>query len=725
MKIGRNDLCPCGSGRKYKQCCLLKESVKSLATINDGNEIHSGQIAKYTARRANKAIPPQNAVQDIVSLFGSGRYAEVEELAKTLVKEFPNWAPGWRALGGAMKIQGKGGLAELRQAVELDPGDAEGHNNLGTTLHDTNHLVEAKAHLCKAVALNPAYAEAHYNLGRLLKDTGELDAALESYRRSIKLKPGFVEAHHESGLVLQRQGRFDEALSCHQRAIELNPSHAYAHNAIGAILLNKGQIALAEASIQRALEINPDCAEAYNNLGQIFQDQFRLSDSVRSYRKAVQLKPDDATTYSNLLFNLNSIGELEIDAEMLFAEHCRFGELFEAPLREKWPQHSNSRIPERCLQVGIVSGDLRGHAVARVIMPTLANLSNYPQLSLHAYYNHFTEDAYTQRMREYFKHWHPISGLPDAAVAERIRADGIDILIDLSGHSAFNRLLTFARKPAPVQVSWTGYPGTTGLLAMDYYLADRLFLPHDQFANQFTEKIVYLPAMQTFMPLNAPLVNELPAWKNGYVTWGSFNRQNKISQSVIALWAKLLRVLPDSKMLLGGMSEGEKYSKLIEWFAQEGIAQDRLSFHGRSGMDQLHHQVDICLDTFPYSGSTTTLHALWMGVPTITLAGNTPVGRLGAAALGNVGLETFIVHNEKDFVQKGVSWASNLVALSEIRMGMRERFVKSPVGQPDLIAAGLERALRIMWQRWCAGLPAESFEVTQQELSKTTRETIK
>ncbi len=725
MKIGRNDLCPCGSGRKYKQCCLIKEADKGFVTIPDGNERSSGQVTKHAARQGSKDIPPQNVVQDIVSLFGSGRFTEVEELSKALVKEYPNWAPGWRALGGAMKNQGKDGLAELRQAVELDPNDAEGHNNLGTALHDIDQLVEAKTHLCKAIALNPAYAEAHYNLGRLLKNSGQLDAALESYRKSIKLKPGFVEAHHESGLVLQRMGRLDEALACYQRAIDLNPLHDATHNAIGAIQLEKGNVALAEASIQRALEINPDCAEAYANLGHMFQGQFRLADAIRCYRKAVQLKPNDAVTYSNLLFNLNNLGEHEIDAKMLFAEHCHFGELFEAPLIEKWPQHNNSRIPERCLQVGIVSGDLRGHAVARMMMPTLANLSNYPQLSLHAYYNNFVEDEYTQQLRAYFKHWHPILGMPDVALAEKIQADGIDILIDLSGHTAHNRLLTFARKPAPIQVSWMCYPGTTGLRAMDYYFAEKCFLPIDLFASQFTEKIVHLPAMSTFMPIGAPLVNALPAMSNGYVTWGSFNRQNKISRSVIALWAKLLRALPDSKILIGGMSEGENYGTLIEWFAQEGITHDRLSFYGRIGMDQMHHQVDICLDTFPYNGSTTTFHALWMGVPTLTLAGNTPVGRLGAAALGDVGLEAFIALNKEDFVDKGLYWSGEIGALSEIRMGLRERFVKSAVGQPLLVAESLERAFRYMWLRWCAGLPAESFEVAQQESSNAAQEAIK
>jgi len=359
----------------------------------------------------------------------------------------------------------------------------------------------------------------------------------------------------------------------------------------------------------------------------------------------------------------------------------------------------------------------------------LAHLVRYPQLSLHAYYNHAVEDSVTQRLRGYLTHWHSIVGLSDDALAQKIRADNIDILIDLSGHTAKHRLLTFARKPAPVQVSWIGYPCTTGLGAMDYYLADRLFLPPGQFDDQFTEKIVRLPASAPFLPSkDAPLVNTLPALSNSYVTFGSFNRPNKLSHAVIALWAKLLRALPDSRMLLGAMYQAGENDTLLEWFAQEGIARERLSFHPRSGMDAylaLHHQVDICLDTFPYNGGTTTLHALWMGVPTLTLAGSTAAGRSGASILGHVGLEAFVAHDAADFVRKGLSWAGNLAALSDIRAGLRERFAQSAMGQPAVVAAGMERALRIMWQRWCTGLPAESFEVSLQDVNHRMQETGK
>jgi len=320
-----------------------------------------------------------------------------------------------------------------------------------------------------------------------------------------------------------------------------------------------------------------------------------------------------------------------------------------------------------------------------------------------------------QRLRPYFAHWHPVATLTDAELAELIRKDSIDILIDLSGHTGYNRLLAFARKPAPLQVSWMGFPGTTGLSAMDYYFADRFLLPEGNLDRQFTEKIVRLPANAPFMPFEtAPPVNPLPALKNGYITFGSFNRMSKLNRASIALWSQLLRAIPDSHMLLAGMPQDEKYEGLIEWFTQEGIARHRLHLHPRSVMDTyliLHHQVDICLDTFPYNGGTTTLHALWMGIPTLTLTSDSAAGRSGAAILGHVGLDTFIAHDAADFVQKGRDASNDITTLADIRAGLRDRFSRSAMGQPAVIAAGVSGALRIMWQRWCAGLPTESFEV--------------
>lgn len=627
MKPGRNDPCPCGSGKKFKKCC--QDHLDS----------------PDTARPASAGGPTPAEINHLIALYKAGEVAESERLVRLMLTDNPESGLAWKVLGVLLQAQGKEAIPALQKAGEYLPDDAEAHNNLASALGEAGRYAESEVISRRALKLNPDLADAHFNLATALLRREQYEDAVSSCRRALELKPDYVKAHINLGTALFALGKLDE--------------------------------------------------------------------SEQSYRRALMYEPDNAVFHSDLLFGYSN--NARYDASTLFAEHRSFGEQFETPLRKNWPRHTNERNPERCLQVGFVSADFYNHAVASFIEPVLMYLAASSQLSLHAYYNNTIDDAVTQRLQQHFAHWNPITDLSDAALAEKIQADGIDILIDLSGHTAKNRLLTFARKPAPVQATWIGYPGTTGLTAMDYYLADSHYLPFEQFSGQFTEKIVHLPAVAPFFPSeHAPPVNALPALNNGYVTFGSFNRLTKISQPVITLWSQLLRAVPDSRMLLGGMPEKDKYSMLINSFAEAGIAQERLEFQPRMGMDHymnLHHRVDICLDTFPYNGGTTTLHALWMGVPTLTLTGSTASGRPGAAILGQVGLDAFIAHDKDDYVKKGMILAGNIAALSDIRTGLRERLGQSATGQPALIARGLERALRTMWQRWCAGLPPESFEV--------------
>jgi protein O-GlcNAc transferase len=684
-----------------------------------------GQLddAEASYRRALQIRPDLTDAHNNLGLilYDLGRLDEAEASYRRALAINPEFVEAHSHLGLTLHDLGRLDEAEAcyRRALAINPAFVEAHCELGLTLYGLGRLDEAEVSLRYALQIKPDYAEAHNNLGNILKELSRLDEAEACYRRALAINPAFVEAHKNLGLALHDLGRLDEAEGSFRRALAINPDYAEAHYNLGNVLMTGlSRFDEAVASFGRAIEIRPDYAEAHGNLGNALKDLGRFDDAVASYRRAREISPDSALHFSNILFCLS---HQRVDAKDLLGEHIRFGERFEAPLRDNWPRHTNVPDPERCLQIGFVSGDFRYHAMANFIEPLLAQLSGRPKMALHAYYSHAIEDDVTRRLRGYFAYWHAIAKLSDAALAERIREDGIDILIDLSGHTSDNRLLAFARKPAPVQASWMGYPGTTGLRAMDYYLADRLFLASGQFDDQFTEKIVRLPANAPFLPSSeAPPVSALPASSNGYVTFCSFNHPSKLSPQVIALWSQLLRALPESRMLLGGMHEGEGHEALIDWFAREGIAGERLQFHGRCGMGrylELHHQVDICLDTFPYNGATTTLHALWMGVPTLSLIGTTAAGRTGAAILGHVGLQDFITHDAAEFLVKGLSWAGRLTELADIRTGLRGRVARSAISRPALIAAGLERALRIMWQRWCEGLPAESFEVGEQELN--------
>ena len=622
------------------------------------SKIKSSKSNNTTVKQTslNRASPSKKVMDTLVNLCAKGGLDEAETSAQKMVDQYPKYAFGWKVLG--------------------------------TLFGQTERNADGLVAMLKAASLCPVDAEIHYNLGILFERLNRRIEAEASYRCAIQLAPRHAAAHNNLGLNLWKQGRLQEA----------------------------------EVSLRRAVKILPDYDAAHGNLGSLLADSNlnKRDESEDHIRRALEIKPDVVSVHHKLLFLLSE--KEGLSAEAFFAEHRRFGDHFEGPFRDSWPQHENSRDPEKILKIGFVSGDLYSHVVASFIEPILIYLSDYPQLSLYAYSDPKIEDETTNRLRGYFNQWYSMTGLSDSSLADKIRSDGIDILIDLSGHTGRNRLLTFARKPAPVQLSWIGYPGTTGLQAMDYYLADPFSLPPGKFDDQFTEKIVYLPATP-FSPSDlSPPVNTLPALKSGYITFGSFNRQSKINPSVIALWSELLRALPESKILLDVMPQVGSGDRLIELFSREGIAAERLMLHPRAGTERylaLHHQVDICLDTFPYNGGTTTLNALWMGVPTLTLAGSTLPGRLGAGFLGQAGLSSFVAEDKSDFVEKGVSWANSLITLSSLRLELRERFKQSAIGQPTIIALSLERALRIMWRRWCMDLPAESFEVRRQDLEKS------
>jgi len=553
-------------------------------------------------------------------------------------------------------------------------------NDLGTALQALGQDDAAVLNYRRAIQLDPALTLAHSNLGQALLARGQPAEAAVCFQQVLSINPANDDAHNHLGTAQQALGQLAEAVESYQRALALNPDHLVALHNLSVAQHGLGQLSDAAATYRRLLASHPADASVHNDLGNALLGLGLLEQAVASYHQALALKPDLFTCYSNMLFAL-SHSEKQ-DGPTLFAEHLRFAERAEAPLQSAWPKHSNSREAERTLQVGLVSGDFYSHVVARFAGPLLAQLAGCAGLSLHAYANNTVEDNVTQILKGYFDHWHPVAELSDEALARQISTDGIDILIDLSGHTKGNRLLTFARKPAPVQVSWLGYPGSTGLRAMDYYLADVLVSPAGRFDNQFTEKIVRLPALAPFQQSDVVLpVNELPALTNGFVTFGSFNRASKINKTVITCWTQLLHALPTSKLLIEGVPSD---AQCIEWLQQEGIDCNRLSWHARKGMDEynaLHQKVDICLDTFPYNGATTSWSAVLMGVPTLTITGNTPAGYYGTAIMEHLGLQSFVASDAQDFVQKGIYWSSHLDHLAQIRASMRRRFSNCPVSK--------------------------------------------
>ncbi|MDY0975357.1 tetratricopeptide repeat protein [Massilia sp. CFBP9012] len=550
-------------------------------------------------------------------------------------------------------------------------------------------------------------------LGGIYHRRGEAQGALHAMAMSARFDDDDLETLNNLGTLLMRANRLDEAENVLRRVIARQPGNVDTLNQLAITLSEQGNLSEGYATATAALALDPQHENSTITLALILQAQGRAAEAVAAYRTLLKRRPENIGARSNMLFCMNEIPGLTPDA--LFREHLHYGELVE---RNTAPSlhWDNTPEPERRLRIGFVSGDLRNHAVAAFIEPVFERLGQRPGLALHAYYNHSLNDSVTARLRGHLPHWRDITELDDDALARLVRADGIDILIDLSGHTSFNRLPAFARRLAPVQASWLGYPGTTGLAAMDYYLADRKFLPHGQYDHLFSEKLLQLPMSIPFHPVtSAPDVGPLPALANGHVTFGSFNRLSKFNREVIQAWGTLLRALPDARLLVAGMPEQDDLAQLRAWLDQEGIAAHRVDFHGRIAMHDylaLHGQVDLCLDTFPYTGGTTTMHAGWMGVPTLTLDAGTVSGRQTACILEHWGLHHFVAHGVDDFVAKGLAICTDLPALAAVRATLRERYALPTSDSRTRVADGIEHALRLIWRRWCQGLPPQSFEAT-------------
>jgi len=763
MKPGRNDPCPCGSGKIFEKCCQAW---------------YEATISKPSVK---KVAPTATECNQLNALFNAGHFAELESQTRLLLEQYPESGFVWNLLGTSLHMQEKDGLPALQNATKLLPNDADVHSNLGNILSDLGRLDEAEASYRRALQINPHNANVYSNLGITLSDLGRLDEAEASYLRALQIKPDSAEAHISLGNTLHKQGRLPEAETSYRQALQIKPYFAEAHTSLGITLRKMGRLDEAEASFRRALEIEPDCAEAHNNLGNtlrkmerldeaeasyrlaleiepdyavahnnlgnILRDMGRLKEAEASFRRALEIEPDLAEAHNNLGLTLRDFGLLDgasasfrraleikpdydeayssmlfclsynegLKTEALFAEHVRFGEQFEAPLRAYWPQHTNSRDHERCLQIGFVSGDFRNHVVAYFVEQVLANLSGNSRLSLHAYANHVIDDSTTQRLRRCFAHWNPIVNLSDAELAKKIRADRIDILIDLSGHTGRNRLLAFAHKPAPVQVSWLGYSATTGMTTIDYLIADPWTLPETE-GIYFTEKIWRLPETRLcFTPPEVDVaIAPLPALANGYITFGCFNNLNKMNNAVIMLWARVLASVPNSRLFLKTkqLNEASVRQSVIERFTAHGIGADRMILEGSETREKYlaaYQRVDIALDPFPYPGGGTSVDGLWMGVPMLTLAGKHFLSRQGIGLLMNAGLPEWIAADADDYVARAVSHAGNLQRLATLHNGLRQQVLASPIFDAPRFTRHFEAALRGMWQKWCGQQQGNPF----------------
>ncbi len=596
-------------------------------------------------------------------MFVAGRFAELESYSRSMLVQFPDSGIVWKLFGLSLQLQGNDSLFALQKAAELLPNDAEAHGNLAAILRARGQLDAAVASGRRALLIRPDFAEAHNNLGVALQGLGQLEEAVKSYIRALEIKPDFIEVYNNLGGVLKELGRLDEAA----------------------------------ANYRSVLEIKPDFAEAHNNLGLVFKDLAQFNDALSSFRRALEIKPDYAEAHDNLLFTLNYTAQ---QPEYSLEEARKYGRMVAKKVTSRYSAWQCAEQPRR-LRVGMLSGDLRNHPVGYFLESLLANLDP-DRIELIAYPTVTQVDALTVRIKPHFAAWKPLFNLSDADAAGLIHADGVHILLDLSGHTGHNRLPVFAWKPAPVQAGWLGYFATTGVEEVDYVLADAVSVTDAQ-RGQFTEKVWQLDTLICLTPPDVGLpVATPPAMKSGFITFGSFQRLDKIGDTVLSSWANILSALPSARLRLqcqqlGNLAVKQQFMQRLQQF---DIDPSHVAMHGamsREAYLSVHSEVDILLDTFPYTGATTTCEALWMGVPTLTLAGGTFLARVGASVLSSAGLEEWIAINEQEYIAKAVALAGDIPRLAALRAGLREKVLASPIFDAPRFARNLESALWGMW----------------------------
>ncbi|MFA5950223.1 MAG: tetratricopeptide repeat protein, partial [Hyphomicrobium sp.] len=586
------------------------------------------------------------------------------------------------------------------------PADVEALHLRGIALYRQGRTPDAIDDLMNAARLDAARADIRWNLTAMLRAVGRLVEAEAVGRDAVRLAPDAPEAHNNLASVYKDTGRQGEAERHYRRAIALRPDYSDAYTNLAWALSLAGNVREAEAAARRAIELNPRDANAYNNLGTALMQQDRLRDAGESFGRAVALKPDFAVAHSNQLFCLNY--RTDLAGEEIFAEYRKWDAQHARHLRPANPTYRGSKDPSRRLKIGYVSPDFRYHAVSFFIEPFLA-AHDPREVEVTCYAEVANPDDVTKRFMSHAHRWRKTVGMSDAALAEQIRADEIDVLVDLAGHTGGNRLLTFARKPAPVQFAhMVGAGTTTGLGAIDGFLINEELLPRG-YDHLFAERPIRLSRMPHVYaaPPGMPEVSSLPAKRKGYVTFGCFSRAARINEAVIAAWARILRSVPSSRLLLNSKPFREEEGRRA-WhakFAAHKIDPARVELVYTSPQPrtwEAYGNVDIALDPFPHNAGTTTIEALWLGVPVVSLIGRPPVGRFGASILGSVKLDDWVTANVDAYVARAVTAASNIDALAALRASLRQKFIASPIGSDaEGLAREIEGAYRLLWREYC------------------------
>jgi protein O-GlcNAc transferase len=594
----------------------------------------------------------------------------------------------------------------LRAALVANPRQPEIWRKLAQAEAAARRIDATIAALYEGLSHCPEHPELLHALGNYLHYAGRLAEAATHYHHCIRVAPQLVDARIDLSLIYLRLLDAELAESAARGAVECAPQSARAAVNLATVLYQRNRFTEALTHLERGRELAPQEARTYNQLGMTYSALGDIDRAIANYRHAARLNPDYHLTRSNLMLTL--LYSDKASGDEIYREACAYGKQF---LPAGKVTHTNSRDPERQLRIGFVSGDFRRHVVGMFLLPLFANRDR-ARAEYFCYSLIDAPDPFTQMLASHADHWTDIRAMDDAQLAARVRADAIDILVDLTGHTSDNRLQAFARRPAPVQVTWLGYPGTTGAPGIDYRFTDEVLDPPGS-ENQSTEKPVrlrsgyfcYQPTPEWGGLLK---VGVLPAARNAHVTFGAFNNLAKITPVCLNTWAEILRNTPGSQLISRAkpFSIPEERERFVRHFTQRGIEASRIKplayLPDPARHLEVYNDIDIHLDSMPYTGGTTTCDALWMGVPVITLRGDRPSARLGASVLERVGLQEMIAYDAIHYAQLAVNLANDKPRLAALRGGMRARFVGSPLHDGRLFAQEFDGACRAIWREWCA-----------------------
>ena len=619
----------------------------------------------------------------------AGRDAEAVELLRKSVSLSPANAQYQRNLGIQLRISGDldSAIASFRQSIAIKPDYADAHYALGVALMDKGQPEQAIAHYREAIRLRPKFPEAYYSLGAALEMTDQLDRAIAQYEQAVEIKPDFAEAWNNLGNARAHNGQVEQAIQCYQRALRHKPNFAQAHNNLGAALRRAGQLDLPVECFERALKLRPNYLDALLNLCDARMHMGQVDAAIACCQRAQELYPDLPPVESNLIYLKHF--DPRFDADAIHAGLRDFNQRWRRPAAT----HHNDRSPERRLRIGYVSPNFREHVVGWNLLPLLEQ-HNHQDFEIVCYSDVSAEDVLTRQLAACADAWHKTFGLTDAQIASRIRQDQIDILVDLTLHSTGNRMPLFALKPAPIQFTYLGYCGSTGLEAVDYRFSDA-YLDPPAALDPSTEKTIRLPCYWCYRPGGvAPDVSPLPE----KIVFTCLNNFAKVSSAAIDLWKQILDAVPQSRLLI----QSDPGSHRDGLRTRLG---DRVDFAPRRPWNEYiarYLSASISLDPFPYAGGITSCDSMWMGVPVVTLAGNMPVRRGGVTILSQIGLTELIAQSPQQYARIAIDLAGDPSRLSELRRTLRDRMKSSPLMDAAALARHVEDAYRSAWQTWCA-----------------------